>query len=208
VEPVRETSEVIASGAVPAGVAAVPGVGVALEPCPADQVAGDRDAVLARCYEADYQRLVGLARLLVDRRVEAEEVVQEAFVRVYANWHRIRDHADPSAYIRMTVVNLSRSGLRRRLTERRYRGRAAVALGPSATTTVRPDEAATDRERDRAVVAAVAGLPRRQREAVVLRYFENLSTAETAAALGCSEGAVKGYLNRAMTTLRTRVEEP
>ena len=198
----------ITSGAVPAGAAAVAGVGAALGPPSAALVAADRDAVLARCYEADYQRLVGLARLLVDRRAEAEEVVQEAFVRVYANWHRIRDNTDPSAYIRMTVVNLSRSGLRRRLTERRYRGRAAVALGPSATTTVRPDEAATDRERDRAVVAAVAGLPRRQREAVVLRYFENLSTAETAAALGCSEGAVKGYLNRAMTTLRTRVEEP
>jgi RNA polymerase sigma-70 factor (sigma-E family) len=171
-------------------------------------VRATRDEVLARCYAEEYERLVGLARILVDRRGDAEEIVQEAFVRTYAGWRRVRDPRDPGPYLRQTVVNLARTGLRRRLVERRYRDRAEVALAPSETTTARPDEAAATRDRDERLAVAVRGLPRRQREAVALRYFEHLSTAETAAAMGCSDGAVKGYLNRALTTLRAQVEEP
>lgn len=163
----------------------------------------DRDEALSDCYQAEYHHLVELARLLVDRRGEAEEVVQEAFVRVYADWRRVRNQEDPLFYVRRTVVNLARGGLRRRLTERRHAnsGRAADADARSAESVV------VDGVRDQALWAGISRLTRRQREAVVLRYFEELSTAETATAMGCSEGSVKAHLHRALVTLKTTLEE-
>ena len=165
-------------------------------------VAPDRDLVLAACWHEEYHRLVGLARLLVDGQHEAEEVVQDAFVRVYAGWRRVDDQARPLPYLRRAVVNGARSGLRHRLVERRHASRPQrPALARSA------EEVTVDRARDGALVDAVRTLPRRQREAVVLRYLEELSTAETARAMGCSEGAVKAYLHRALGSLRAELEE-
>jgi RNA polymerase sigma-70 factor (sigma-E family) len=168
----------------------------------------DRDLALRTVYERDYRRLVDMARLLLDRERDAEEVVQDAFVRVWASWPRVRDKEHPAGYVRMTVVNLARSGLRRRVLERVSRSRTFVALEPNASQSLSAEQLSEDLERDRGVQAAVHQLPRRQREAVVLRYFEDLSTAETAAAMGCSPGAVKAYLSRGLATLRGSLEEP
>ena len=180
----------------PVDPATVPVSGTAVAPDP------DRDRVLASCWREEYGRLVGLARLLVDRPHEAEEVVQEAFVKVYAGWRRVDDKANPLPYLRMTVVNVARSGLRRRVVERRHRERPRrEELARSA------EDSAADRARDARLVAAVRTLPRRQREAVALRYLEELSTAEAAQAMGCSEGSVKAYLHRALSSLRTELEE-
>src|SRR4051794_34429374 len=71
-------------------------------------------AVLEAVYRVEYAKLVGLARLLIDRQVEAEEIVQEAFVRAYAAWDRIEHQHDPVPYLRRSVVNIARDGLRRR----------------------------------------------------------------------------------------------
>jgi RNA polymerase sigma-70 factor (sigma-E family) len=146
-----------------------------------------------------YASLVGLARLLLDRREDAEEVVQEAFARTLEGWDRLRSPADPYPYVRRAVVNLARSGLRRRVVARR----AVLAVTKDA---VGADVAVLASESRREVVDALRGLPQRQRECVVLRYFEECSTAEAADALGISEGAVKTHLHRALQTMEKTLE--
>jgi RNA polymerase sigma-70 factor (sigma-E family) len=159
----------------------------------------DRDRVLGALYQDRYSELVGLARLLLDDRGQAEEVVQEAFVRTYAGWQRVRRQDDPLPYLRSTVVNLARGGLRRRRVARERR-LDAVPDAESADVIAERDEMST------ALVSAVRSLPDRQRECVVLRYFLDCSTAECAAALGVSEGSVKTHLHRALAALAPRLE--
>jgi RNA polymerase sigma-70 factor (sigma-E family) len=152
------------------------------------------DAALARVFEVNGPGLVGLARLLLDDRAQAEEIVQEAFVRTYAGWWRVRDQDDPLPYVRQTVVNLARGGLRKRRTRR-----SAVLERPAEVPSA---EATADaRRRDRAVDAAVRALPRRQRECVVFRYYLDCSLAETASALRISVGSVKQHVHRALGSL-------
>jgi RNA polymerase sigma-70 factor (sigma-E family) len=161
--------------------------------------AGDADEVLGALFREEYARLVGLARVLIDTRAEAEELVQEAFARTFAAWARIDDHAAALAYLRTTVVNLARGGLRRRATVRR------TPLEPKGTAPA-ADAAAAATEAQREVLAAVRALPVRQREVVVLRYLLELSTADTAATLDISPGSVKTHLHRALAALETTLE--
>jgi len=154
----------------------------------------DADVVLSALFRSQYARLVGLARLLLDDRAQAEEVVQEAFARTYASWGRIRDRDDALPYVRQAVVNLARGGLRRRRTARGAR----LAPAPDA---VSAETAAATRERKREIADAVRVLPRRQRECVVLRYYLDCSIAEAAAALKISTGSVKQHLHRAHAAL-------
>jgi RNA polymerase sigma-70 factor (sigma-E family) len=154
---------------------------------------------LRRVYVAEFARLVGLARLLVDRRDDAEEVVQEAFARTYARAGRLRD-ADPLPYVRRAVVNQARGRLRRR--------RTAEAHQPQPATEVESAEASASRSlTSDAVVARVRELPRRQRECVVLRFYADLTAPEIAATLGIAEGSVKSHLHRALAALAIDLEE-
>ncbi len=159
----------------------------------------DADEVLGAIFRREYARLVGLARVLIDTRAEAEELVQEAFARTYAAWERIDEPDAALAYLRTTVVNLARGGLRRRATVRRT-PLDAVGDAPGA------DAAVTATEAQREVLAAVRALPDRQREVVVLRYLLDLSTADTAATLDISEGSVKTHLHRALGALERALE--
>jgi RNA polymerase sigma-70 factor (sigma-E family) len=160
----------------------------------------NRDEVLSSVYRRHYQPLVGLARLLLDDRGQAEEVVQEAFARTYDGWRRVRTPDDPLPYVRRAVMNLARGGLRRRVVARRYR--------PDPRPEVAAAEAGALRaESDREVMEAVRALPRRQREVVLLRFYLDCSTAEAAASLGISDGAVKTHLHRALAALAPRLEE-
>lgn len=154
----------------------------------------DADTVLSALFRSQYARLVGLARLLLDDRAQAEEVVQEAFARTYASWGRVRDRDDALPYVRQVVVNLARGGLRRRRTAR------GVRLTP-APDVVSAEIVAATLERKREIADAVRALPRRQRECVVLRYYLDCSIAETAAALKISSGSVKQHLHRAHAAL-------
>lgn len=152
------------------------------------------DAVLTEVFHDHYGELVGLARLLLDERGQAEEVVQEAFARTYDRWSSLRDRQDPYPYIRTVVVNLARGGLRRRAVARR--NTVVVPLhAPSAEADAEVDE------RRRTVAAAVRALPRRQREVVTMRYFLECSTDDVARSLGISTGSVKTHLHRALSTL-------
>ena len=157
------------------------------------------EAALRQIYVAEYARLVGLARLLVDRREDAEEVVQEAFARTWANLAKVRE-ADPLPYVRRAVVNLSRGRLRRRRTAAAHRAEPAGDAESAETGAVRDVSA-------RAVVDQLAQLPRRQRECVVLRFYDDLTVPEIARVLGVAEGSVKSHLHRALSTLAIELED-
>lgn len=149
---------------------------------------------LQELYERHYLRLVRLARHLVDDLESAEDVVQDVFSAL----RHVPD--DPLPYLRTAVVNRSRSVLRRRKIARGFLLRA-VALDD-----VEPADAnALRTDRRRTVLAAVDGLPRRQREVVVLRYYEDLSVSEIARLLDISAAAVSSSLNRALQTLESRL---
>jgi RNA polymerase sigma-70 factor (sigma-E family) len=157
------------------------------------------EEVLSGVFRERYSSLVGLARLLLDDRSQAEEVVQEAFARTLEAWERLRNVDDPYPYVRRTVVNLARSGLRRRVVARRSIPERAVHVPGTES-----DAIASESRRE--IVHALRSLPRRQRECVVLRYFEESSTEETADVLGISEGSVKTHLHRALQALETMLE--
>lgn len=153
--------------------------------------------VLADLYARHADEALRLAYLLTGDAALAEDLVQDAFVRVAGRLLHLRDPGSFHAYLRTTIVNLVRSHFRRRAVERRFLERQAEP------TPVEPDDP-SDRERLR---RALIALPIAQRTAVVLRYFEDLSEAQTADLMGCRPGAVKSLVSRAMSTLRTTLGE-
>jgi RNA polymerase sigma-70 factor (sigma-E family) len=158
----------------------------------------DRDQRVGDLFDRHYPGLCRLAYLIVGDRVQAEEVVMDAFTRTFASWGRIRDLDHSEAYLRRAVVNLSRTRARRRSTEER--SNAAVARRPVPPAGAEP-------ERDFVVWEAVSGLPDRQRAAVVLRYYEDLPEAEIADVLGCTVGTVKSQLSKARAALARALDE-
>jgi RNA polymerase sigma-70 factor (sigma-E family) len=154
---------------------------------------------LTETYRAHYRSLLGLAALLLDDTASCEDVVQEAFIRVHSARSRVRDPEKTLAYLRQTVVNLSRSALRRRI------------LGLKLLSKPMPDMASAEEgayeilERDQ-LKAAMRSLQRRQREVLVLRYFADMTEAQVAQTLGISLGSVKAYGSRGLAALRVAME--
>ena len=149
-------------------------------------------------YVGHYEQLLRLAVLLVGDVPGAEDVVQEAFIRV----HRVLDGGtvrSPLPYLRQTVINLARSEVRRRLVRLRHAPRPM----PDAASAEEGAYAAISRQE---VIRALRRIPRRQREAVVLRYWADLPEAEIAELMGISTGAVKGYISRALSRLGLLLE--
>jgi RNA polymerase sigma-70 factor (sigma-E family) len=163
--------------------------------------AQDADALVALLFAQEGRRLVGLARFFTDDRTAAEDLVQEAFIRLARSAHRIRDREKAAAYLRSIVVNLARDHNRRGLVSLRHRP-PAVTDEPSA------EETASRQESRRAVVAALRSLPHRQRECLALRYYLELPVDEIAAVLGLSPNSVKTHLKRGLRGLATTLEEP
>ncbi len=149
--------------------------------------------------ESDYQSLVRLSALLVRDAATAEEVVQDSFVAMHGGWGRLRDTDKALSYLRQSVVNRSRSVLRHRAVVDKY----AQKPPPDAPSAEQGAIILLERS---AVVAALRGLPARQREALVLRYYADLSEADIAKAMGISRGAVKSHTARGMSALRTVLE--
>lgn len=159
------------------------------------------DEAVTHLFAAHYRPLVRLAVLLLADRGAAEEVVQDAYVRLHQHWRRLREPDRALAYLRTSVVNGARSALRRRGVAQRYLDRAVPPPhAPSAET-----GALGVLEHER-VLAALAGLPARQREALVLRYYADLSEAEIAEVMGISRGAVKSHTARGVAALRETLE--
>jgi RNA polymerase sigma-70 factor (sigma-E family) len=138
-----------------------------------------------------------LAYLLTGDRALAEDLVQDAFVRLAGRLAHLRDEGAFEAYLRRTVVNLSRSYYRRRKVERAYLERTRTR--PEASTG--PDVA----ERE-ALWLALARLPARQRAALVLRFYEDLSERQVAEVLRCPAGTVKSLVSRGLRALRTQID--
>lgn len=160
----------------------------------------DADAAVEELYATHYRRLVRLSVLLVRDVETAEEVVQDSFVAMHGRWRRLRDPDKALAYLRQTVVNRSRSVLRRRTVAARH-----IPTPPPA----RPgaDEDAVDRERRTEILDALRALPTRQREVLALRYYLDLSEAQIAETLGISRGAVKSHASRGAASLRHLLQE-
>ncbi len=138
---------------------------------------------------ARYRALVRTACLLVGDRGHAEDLVQTALVRTYAAWGRLEDPANAEAYARKTLVRAAG-----RWRARRWRGEVPTEEVPDSTA----PEMADLRE----LHSALRRLPAAQRAVLVLRYYDDLTEAQTAAALGISVGTVKSRASRALAALR------
>jgi RNA polymerase sigma-70 factor (sigma-E family) len=156
------------------------------------------DAV-TRLYSAHYRSLVRLAALLVRDEPTAEEVVQECFVAMHDGWHRLREEEKALSYLKQAVVNRARSVLRHRSVMDRNAPKPAPDM-PSA------EQGAITLLERRDVIAALQALPVRQREALVLRYYGDLSEAQIATMMGISKGAVKSHTARGISSLRAVLE--
>ncbi len=167
---------------------------------PVDEGAdGGVDEDVARLYAGHRLSLVRLALLLVDDLGVAEEVVHDAFAGLVARG-RLRHPAAAVGYLRTAVVNRSRSVLRRRRTVRAHGPQRSLAPTDPADHAVLAEE-------HREVLAALDTLAPRQREVLVLRYWEGLSEAEIATTLGISPGTVKSTASRALRALEAILEE-
>ena len=162
-----------------------------------DVTEGGADGLLAELYTRHAAEAIRLAYFLTGDRLLAEDLVQDAFVKLAGRLVHLRDPGAFDAYLRRTVVNLANSHFRRRRVEREYLRRtaaepAAVAL---AHDTDRRDELWTDLQR----------LPARQRAAIVLRIYEDLPEARVAEILGCRPGTVRSLVSRGLAQLRIHV---
>ncbi|MEI2732604.1 MAG: SigE family RNA polymerase sigma factor [Dermatophilaceae bacterium] len=153
---------------------------------------------VAALYAGHWRTMVRLAVLLVDDLPTAEDVVQEAFVSLYRRRDAVRAPEAALAYVRAAVVNGARSSLRHRGVVRRK-----LPLVVAGTVEERDEMAAVDG--DDAMIQALATLPPRMREVLVLRYWLDLTEAQTADALGISPGSVKSAASRGIGRLRERI---
>jgi RNA polymerase sigma-70 factor (sigma-E family) len=155
-----------------------------------------RDEALSRLFEAHYADTVRLAFYLTGSWLVAEDLAQEAFVRLWRRWGGLRDHHAALGYLRTTVVNLSRSTLRRRRLELRHQ-HPSGQQGHDTDPVARLD-----------IARALAGLPAGKRACVVLRHLVDLSVEETAAVLGISTGSVKSQTHKGLRLLEAALSDP
>jgi RNA polymerase sigma-70 factor (ECF subfamily) len=151
------------------------------------------DQELAAFCAAEYPRLVKVIGLLVSDVHLAEDLAQEALIRACRRWSEIQRYDSPGGWVHRVGINLALSALRSRRTRRRIDSRieewreSRVVSEPAGVLAMRQ---------------AVAGLPDREREVVVLRYLADYSVADVAATLRCPEGTVKTLTRRALERLR------
>lgn len=148
------------------------------------------EVALREFLHTSYPRLVAAVALVCGSRPAAEDAVQEALLRAWERSERGEEFESMNAWVTTVALNHARSGLRRIIVERRARSRLQTPVIASPPTGDRID-----------IERALATLPRRQREAVVLRYYVQLDTREVAAALRVNEGTVKSTLFRARAAL-------
>jgi len=159
--------------------------------------------LVVRLFHAEGQSLVRLARLFVDDRDAAEDIVQEAFLRLARSANRINDDSKAPAYLRSIVLNLARDHNRRGLLSLRHHPPAGREIDVFDTSN---EDRLVEADQHRAVLDAVRALPKRQRDCVTLRYFEDLGIEAIAATLGISGNSVKTHLRRGMAALGRALE--
>jgi RNA polymerase sigma-70 factor (sigma-E family) len=150
--------------------------------------------------EGSSSRMLTLAMLLTGHnRADAEDLLQTVLERAYRRWRRICRNGDPARYVRQMLVNAAVD--RWRLLRRRPEQPLGSDDSAWSATLAWPDRSAAIADQD-LVWRALARLPPGQRAVLVLRYYEDLTEAQTAAVLGCSVGSVKTQASRALTKLR------
>jgi len=162
---------------------------------------GGQEADLSRLEELYVRHApngIRLAYLLTGDRATAEDLVQEAFARFVGRLHFVRDIDAFDAYLRRTIVNLAKNTFRRRALERAFL-RRETGLRP-------PGDSSPDVPTYEAMRTALLGLPARQRAAIVLRYYEDLSESAIADILRCPPATVRSLVRRGLQTLRLNPE--
>ncbi len=162
-----------------------------------ETISAEAEALVERLFHSEGRSLVRLARLFVDDRDAAEDLVQEAFLRLARRAGNIDVVERAPAYLRSIVLNLARDHNRRGLVSLRHhatQGRELDVADDAADLLVRSEE-------HRRVLDAVRALPSRQRDCITLRYFEELPIEGIAATLGVSANSVKTHLQRGMAAL-------
>ena len=149
------------------------------------------DADFAEFAAAAWRSLYRTAYLMVGNHAQAEDLVQTAMTNTYASWHRVRDLGAAQAYARTAVVRSATSWFRTRARHREHLTAELPETPYTADHSTRP-----------VLLDALRGLPPRQRAVVVLRFYEDLSVAQVADALGCSQGTVKSQTSAALDKLR------
>lgn len=157
------------------------------------------DEAIAALFHEHARSLVRLARFFADDRNAAEDLVQEAFLRLRRSFHRIESPDRTAAYLRSIVLNLARDHNRRGLMSLRHRI-------PEEESRLSAEDRIVMREDQQQVIDAVRALPRRQRDCVTLRYYLELSIPDIAMTLGISVNSVKTHLQRGMAVLEVRLE--
>lgn len=155
------------------------------------------EARVASLFDDHYLSLCRLASLLLSDAASAEDVVQEAFLRTFSGWRRLRDPDAAERYLRRSVVNLCRSRWRHRDVE--HRGNAVLRSREEREADRHGD--ADRHDTAMVVMEAVRGLPPRQRMTIVLRYYLDLPEAAVADLMGCSTGTVKSQVAKAKVSL-------
>ena len=160
-------------------------------------MAGSSAAAFDR-YVSDHQAaLVRYAVLLTGSRAQAEDLVQDVLIRLYPRWHEL---SDPHPYVRRSVTNEFLSWKRRWATRHiQLVDDDVLARQPAETTADSPDPE---------LWARLTALPRQQRAAVVLRFYEGLTDTEIGAVLGCKPASVRGHVSRGLAALRADLSTP
>ena len=169
------------------------------------QATGERPATqtgrLGELYRDHAEAALRLAYLLTGDRGLAEDLVQEAFVRVAGRFVHLRDPDAFGAYVRRAVVNLANSHFRRKRVERAYLARAT---SDAVVRSGAGSDGPSVEDRDQ-LWHALGRLPQRQRAAIVLRYYEDLSEAQIAELLQCRPGTVKSLVSRGLEAMRSEI---
>jgi RNA polymerase sigma-70 factor (ECF subfamily) len=144
-------------------------------------------------YRREYPRMVAIARAFVGSGASAEDLAQESLLAAHRHWERVSAYDEPGAWVRRVLINRAASFLRRRGAERRAVTRLGGQTGEDTLPELTPQAVE--------VWEAVRRLPRRQAQATVLRYIDQLTMEEVGEVMGCSAGAVKTHLFRARANL-------
>jgi RNA polymerase sigma-70 factor (sigma-E family) len=156
------------------------------------------DAQLEAVYERESRSLVGMLWVFTGDKAAAEDLAQEAFVRLALAWHRVQDPERAGPYLRSIAFNLARSHYRRATTARLHQPTSLPEMASAEATALLNDA-------ERQLLDALRSLPDRQRECLVLRFYADLEPLQIAATLGVSVNSVKTHLRRGLDALRTRM---
>lgn len=162
-------------------------------------------AAVTALYQAHALGLMRLAHIMLGNRQSAEDVVQEAFCGLYRRWDQLSDTGKALQYVRSSVINGCRSVQRR--AARRSQPDVPITAAFTEVTVMSAEADVLTSEERRQVMEAVRRLPQRQREALVLQYYLDLSADETAATMGISPSSVRSATHRALSAVERMLQD-